>query len=235
VGNLGRRTALAVGAALQLVFLASSAGWVAWIQSYAPQVRPPLAVSVVFVALSSIVYGFAEGTFATYVPATLQTFFSEGPFASCGNAAFRVYMALGFAIQASVSAAMSGRFVAEQHAVLLALSVVSNISLLYLHLRVSSVDGEKKECSATTTHNEKAIPIATDAEKATTYDGGSVAPSSSGAHIKSCTPSVSVPPTNNFTACSAQVNDNAALLATDSNLSDYSLIGLANSCGDAKE
>jgi hypothetical protein len=146
--TVGRRAALATAVALQLAFLLSAVCWVTYVrtlQSSPEPAEPPLLLGVAYVILAAVVYGSTEGIFMTYIPATLQTYFGKGPFASCGNAAFRLYSALGFAVQASVSAGLGGEYVAEQHAALFGLCALSHMSLLWLHLRVCSVDGVKEE------------------------------------------------------------------------------------------
>jgi hypothetical protein len=141
---VGRRTALATAAIFQILFLASVAFWDAYVRglrnSMDPR-EPPLLLSVIFVMTAASVYGLTEGTFFTFIPATLQTYFGKGEFSSCANAAFRLWSALGFALQASLSTALHGRYISEQHAVMLLLCLLSHMCLLWLHLRVCSVDG----------------------------------------------------------------------------------------------
>ncbi len=96
-------------------------------------------------------HGIFDPVFSSFVPATLQTFFSSGRDALCAMSSVRVVYSLGFAcaqlLSTSLAAAGSPRL-AEQSALCAAFTLLAAACLAFLHFRVCSIDATVDELAA---------------------------------------------------------------------------------------
>ena len=91
----------------------------------------------------AVVHGALDPVLSSFVPATLQTFFSGGRDALCAMSSVRVVYSVGFSMAQLVSISLSATGnprLAEQSALLVGLTLLAAACLLYLHLRVCSID-----------------------------------------------------------------------------------------------
>ena len=110
----------------------------------------PATFAILFIGAA--VHGFADPVLSSFIPATLQVFFSGGRDALCAMSSVRVVYSLGFALQQALSiglAARGGARIAEQASLLAALTLLAGAALAYLQLRVYSIDGEALALEAT--------------------------------------------------------------------------------------
>ena len=129
-------------------FAAALAAYVAWYSTMAVfLVATPdgagatVEFSVLFAG--SAWHGFFDPVFSSFVPATLQTFFSGGRDALCAMSSVRVVYSAGFSMAQllSVSLSSSGNTrTAEQAGFMVSLTLFAAASLLFLHVRVCSID-----------------------------------------------------------------------------------------------
>ena len=101
---------------------------------------PGLERGLSFLFCGAIVCGFADAVWNSMIPATLQTFYSEGSDASCANASVRLYVSIGFAVQSAISASLSGAYIAEQMFAVAGFGVLAFLCLWHMHAHVCSVD-----------------------------------------------------------------------------------------------
>lgn len=101
----GRALPLALCAVSYALFWAVSIGW-AW--RYDPGQpsgdRPSFDASLAFLLCGAVALALGDGVWYVQLPAILQARYSTGPKAACVNSAIRLYTALGFAVQAGISA-----------------------------------------------------------------------------------------------------------------------------------
>ena len=129
-------------------FAAALTAYVAWYVAFAafqattsPGAAPSADFAVLFVG--SAAHGLFDPVLSSFVPATLQTFFSSGRDALCAMSSVRVIYSLGFALAQLLSttlAATGAPRLAEQSALAAGLTLLAAACLSWLHLRVCPID-----------------------------------------------------------------------------------------------
>jgi Ion channel regulatory protein UNC-93 len=157
IKSFGRRWAFVVATSVQILFFLSSAVFL-WNQQSLK--THSLEANLAFLFIAAMVYGSADSIWYTQLPATLQTFFYEGPEQSCANAAVRFYTALGFTIQSIISYSLDGYYVIEQMIFIVVVLLFSGSCLAYLHFRVCSVDFRQ----SMKTQTSENVPVQEDVE-----------------------------------------------------------------------
>jgi hypothetical protein len=112
--------------------------------------------------LGAIAHGLFDPVLSSFVPATLQTFFSGGRDALCAMSSVRVIYSAGFAgaqlLSTSLSAAGASPRYAEQSALAAALTLLAAGCLSWLHLRVCEIDVVKAEGKEGSGHLAAKVP-----------------------------------------------------------------------------
>ena len=144
-------------------FAAALLAYVAWYAFFAvflaatPDGVGMAAAEFTVLFAGSAWHGFFDPVLSSFVPATLQVFFSGGRDALCAMGSIRVVYSAGFSLAQllSVNLAASGNTrTAEQSALMVALTLFAGANLLYLQTRVCSIDlrtgeaGAEKEAKA---------------------------------------------------------------------------------------
>jgi len=162
----GRRGCFAVALVAYLAWYAFFAIYIA--------VTPPLESGVrsadaAVIFAGAVWHGLFDPVLSSFVPATLQTFFSSGRDALCAMSSVRVVYSLGFALaqllSTSLAAAGSPRL-AEQSALCGAFTLLAAACLAYLHFRICSIDATVEELAAAAAAT---VPVA-----AAPVEGGSM-------------------------------------------------------------
>ena len=109
-----------------------------------------------FLFAGSAWHGFFDPVLSSFVPATLQTFFSGGRDGLCAMSSVRVVYSAGFSMAQLLSVGLGNTRTAEQAGFMIALTLFAAASLVFLHLRVCSIDLQTEQGEAGT---EKEAPL----------------------------------------------------------------------------